>query len=87
EDAAARAALEPAPLSELGGRLRLEPGMERGWQKRWEGQVTRHQGESRMVFRCRRCGWEFAYVAESPAGEIEVPFSELSCPFCDVETS
>lgn len=58
--------------------------LERDWQRGWEGQVTRHLGESRAVFRCRTCGWEFVYVEEAPVGEIELPFEELGCPACEL---
>ncbi len=80
EQSMARAELEG---NELPARLRIDPGLQRDWQERWSARVFRHQGESRMVFACRQCDFELTYVAEAPVGEVELPFSELSCPFCD----
>lgn len=69
-------------VGEIPARLRVEPRVEREWQREWSATVTRHQGESRATFRCKECGWEFSYVEEAPAGELEVPFSSLACPLC-----
>lgn len=80
EQSMARAELEG---SELPGRLRIAPGLQREWQERWSARVFRHQGESRMVFACKSCEFELTYVAEAAVGEVELPFGELSCPFCD----
>lgn len=85
EEAAARARYAGGRVASLAERLRIPHKLEREWQKRWEGTVYRHQGESRAVFTCRRCGWELTYVTEAGPGELEVPFSELTCPFCDEE--
>ncbi len=83
EDAMARATVEGGIMSELPDRLRIDPALERDWQERWQAKVYRHQGESRMVFACKTCDFEFTYVAEAPVGEVELPFEELTCPFCD----
>ncbi|GMU56533.1 MAG: hypothetical protein AMXMBFR33_56790 [Candidatus Xenobia bacterium] len=80
EQSMARAELEGNDLPE---RLRIAPGLQREWQERWSARVFRHQGESRMVFACKQCDFELTYVAEAAVGEVELPFSELSCPFCD----
>ncbi len=80
EQSMAQAELEG---SELPRRLRIMPRLQRDWQERWSARVFRHQGESRMVFACKQCDFELTYVAEAPVGEVELPFSELNCPFCD----
>lgn len=69
-------------LHELPDRVSIEPAVQRDWQREFAATVTRHQGESRVTFTCRRCGWEFSYVEEAPVGELEVPFEELQCPLC-----
>lgn len=83
EEAMARATVEGGVMAELPGRLRIDPALERAWQHRWSARVYRHQGESRMVFACKSCDFELTYVAEAAVGEIELPFEELLCPFCE----
>ena len=75
--------IEGGIMSVLPDRLRIDPALVRDWQERWQAKVFRHQGESRMVFACKTCDFEFTYVAEAPVGEVELPFEELTCPFCD----
>lgn len=82
EEAMARATVEGGAMAELPERLRIDPELKRDWQTRWSARVFRHQGESRMVFACKTCDFEFTYVAEAPVGEVELPFEELACPFC-----
>ncbi len=75
-------------LPELAERLFVPEALERGWQEAWEGSVTRHEGETRAVFTCRTCGWELTWVEEvGSAEELELPFSELSCPLCSAASS
>jgi hypothetical protein len=68
---------------DLAEHLNIPDTLQREWQRQWSATVTRHLGESRATLRCRSCGWELTYVAPADVLEFELPFEELSCPFCE----
>lgn len=83
QEAAAAAELLGGALADLPQHLFLDPAQDREWDAAWKARVQRHQGESRVTFTCKQCGWELSYVSVvGSAEQLEVPFSELECPFC-----
>ncbi|MBI3925623.1 MAG: hypothetical protein HY319_08795 [Armatimonadetes bacterium] len=83
DEMAARADRVGGPIAFLRERIWSDSSADRPWQEAWDATVSRHRGETRVTFACKTCGWDFTYVAEAgSAEELEVPFSELECPFC-----
>lgn len=81
DELAARA--RQAGWPELSRRLNYDGPDHRQWQEQWDSRVTRHHGVTRATFRCKTCDWDFTFVSEvGSVEELELPFEELSCPFC-----